>query len=238
MKKILKIVAGFVALALIAGVLFVTDAFVGNPISAALANRAIAKYVEIKYPDFDLELDKAAYNFKDSAYAAMAKSNISIDTRFYVYYRNGRVIRDDYESYVLEYFNTLNRLSKEYSVLAKNILAKEMDIENESYVVVTTEDTSALELDMKFDRNLPVESELVIRVTLESNSIEDIADILTEAHRVFLDNDCKFDKYSLYSENSDGNVSVNGILPADIENGNLTEILKKSIENDGNVYFY
>lgn len=45
----LKILAGVVAIALIGGILYISNAFVGNPISAMMANKAIEKYVDENY---------------------------------------------------------------------------------------------------------------------------------------------------------------------------------------------
>ena len=44
-KSILKVLAGAVALVLISGMLFITNAFVGNPLSAMVANKADRKSV-------------------------------------------------------------------------------------------------------------------------------------------------------------------------------------------------
>jgi hypothetical protein len=61
----LRIVAGIIAFALIGGILFVTNAFVGNPVSAKIAGNAVRKYVEDKYNFLDLEIEKPIYSFKD-----------------------------------------------------------------------------------------------------------------------------------------------------------------------------
>ena len=63
-RTILKVFAALIAFVLIGGLIFFTNAFVGNPISAMIANRAIEKYVGKYYPYLDLEVEKAIYNFK------------------------------------------------------------------------------------------------------------------------------------------------------------------------------
>ncbi|WP_096155371.1 MULTISPECIES: YfjL-like protein [Bacillus] len=67
LKRASKVAAGVVGIALIGIILFVTNAFVGNPVSSYLANKAINKYVEEEYGHFDLETEKVYYNFKDNA---------------------------------------------------------------------------------------------------------------------------------------------------------------------------
>ena len=42
---------------------------------------------------------------------------------------------------------------------------------------------NVLELDMKFDRTLPPKSEVTIRVELGDHSLENIAKLLTDAHK-------------------------------------------------------
>ncbi|MDD4569324.1 MAG: hypothetical protein PHE70_04255 [Tepidanaerobacteraceae bacterium] len=237
-RLVLKILAALVAVLLVGGILFVTNAFVGNPITAMRANKAIKQYVDRKYSDLDLEIEKASYNFKDGSYVARAKSRTSIDTKFPVYYRNGQVVRDGYESYVQGMFNTLQRLSDEYSLIAKNIIAKELGYENNTTMVMFYKDEyenvkDILELDMKFDRTLPMETEVTIWLDLEEHSLETIAKILTEVHRAFKDNDCNFDKYGLYAENGGILVMVNEVTPADIESDEFTRLLEKA-KNDEN----
>jgi hypothetical protein len=234
-----RIIAGVIALILIMGILFVTNAFVGNPISAMMANRAIEQYVNRNYSFLDLEVENAIYNFKTSGYMARAKSKTSMDTKFAIYYSNGKVQRDDYENYVLGGFNTLQRLSDEYSYIAKEIIAQELDFEDNRTMVTYNKDDygntqDIIKLDMKFDRNLPLDAEVIININLKNNSLEEVAEVLIEAHEVFLNNDCVFNKYGLYTEeNNEGRmVSVHGVTPKDIEGGKLLEQLEKALEQD------
>ena len=49
---------------------------------------------------------------------------------------------------------------------------------------------------------------------------------------MFVDNDCNFNKYDLYAENDGMLVMVNGVTSADIESGELTDLLEKAKNND------
>lgn len=242
-KLILKIIAAIVAIALIGGVLFVTNAFVGNPISAMMANKAIKKYVVQNYSYLDLDIEKSSYNFKDGSYMARAKSRTSIDTKFYVYYRSGKVHRDEYESHVLGMFNTLERLSGEYSAIAKKIIAEELGYENNTTMVMYEKAMyenakDIVELDMKFTKEIPMDPEVIIRLDLEDTSLEVIAKVLTDAHRAFINNDCNFNKYSMYAENNGMLVMINEVTPADIESGELVSLLEKGKDNKGSSGIY
>lgn len=238
-KKALKIFAATVAILLIGFILFVTNAFVGNPISAMIANNAIEKHVENKYSSLDLDVEKARYNFKDGSYMARAKSKSNVDIHFAIYSRNGKIQRDNYDAYVLGMFNTLQRLSEEYSKVAKSLVAKELGYENNTTMVMYDKseyeqgDKNILRLGMDFDKSLPLDAEVDLRLDLDDNSIENIAKVLTDAHRVFIDNGCIFTKYGIYAENDGMMVMVNNVTPKDIEGGKLAELIEEAKDNEG-----
>lgn len=239
-RLILKILAVVAALALASGILFITNAFVGNPISAMMANKAINKYVKQNYSHLDLEVEKSNYNFKNSSYVAWVKSKTSIDTKFTIEYGDGKVKWDRYETDVLGKFNTLQRLSDEYSYIAKNIIAEKFGyINNTSTVMYDKSEyehantNGILELDMKFDRSLPMNTEVTIRLDLEDSSMEGIAKVLKDTHNTFIDNGCIFYKYSLYAENDGMLLMVNEVTPKDIEGGDLATLLEEAKTNSG-----
>lgn len=235
-KSIFKKVIAIITILLIAGALFIINGFAGNPISRVMANRAIEKHVDQNYPHLDLEIEKPKYNFKIASYMARAESTTSIDTKFAIYYGDGKVQRDDYENYVLGMFNTLQRLSDEYSSIARNIMAKKLGYEKNTTIVLYNNNertNNILELDMEFDRTLPIDSEVLIRFDSEDNSLESMAKVLTDAHKAFVENDCNFNEYSLSIENDGSYASVHGTTPTHIESGNLIDILKEAEKNDG-----
>ncbi len=232
-KSILKVLAGTVALVLISGMLFITNAFVGNPLSAMFANKAIQQYVGQNYTFLDLEIEKATYDFKNQGYRAIAKSETSVDTKFAIYYSDGKVQRDDYQLYVVEKFNTLDRLTSEYTLIAKTIIADELGYENNATYVIHDKNLSEnlgeiLELDMKFDKAVPINPEVSIQIETTDYSLDHVAKVLTDAHEAFLDNDCVFAKYGFYDGGDKTNIMVIGVTPEDIESGELLNLLKKA----------
>ena len=239
MKKVntLKILAGLAAIILIMGILFITNAFVGNPISQMLATRSIKKYVDKNYSSLDLKVDKAVYNFKDSAYSARAKSQTSVDTHFLVYYRDGKVQRDDYESYVLSGFNTIQRFQEEYSSIAKSLISKELGFEGNTTMVSYEKEeyekaNEILKLDAKFEKDIPMKAEVFLRFNLKDSSMENIARIFKDAHKIFLENGCKFNKYNLYGESGESYIMINEVTPAHIESGELESLLEKARDTE------
>jgi len=237
-KIILKILAGVVAVVLIGGMIFVTNAFVGNPISAMRANKAIKQYVNQNYSYLDLEIEKAKYDFKNAGYMVKAESKTSIDTKFTIYYSKGKVQRDDYELFVLGKFNTLQRFSDEYSVIAKGILANDLGYADNTTMVIYDKDeyenaNDILELDMKFDKALPIKTDVIIQLDIADSSIEAIAKIFVDAHKAFEGNDCNFSTYGMFAENDGIAVMVYGVTPAHIESGDLASLLEQAKNNEG-----
>ncbi|SDK70258.1 YfjL-like protein [Natronincola ferrireducens] len=234
-KSALKIVALLVGICLIGGILFIANAFVGNPISAALANKAIRGYVAENYSSLDLEIGKARYNFKFGEYMARAKSTTSIDTHFAIYYRDGKVHRDDYEASVLGKYNTLSRLEDEYSELIIPILSQVPGLEdNRARVFVEKEEyekiNEAIELDMKLDKVLPIDMQVALRGNLDNISLDNIAGILENAHKVLLDHGCFFTGYDVFSEYDGVLVMINDVTPSDIEGGELKKLLQEALD--------
>ncbi len=234
-RRVLKIAAGFIAILLIGAILFITNAFVGNPISAMLANKEIERYAKQHYSYLDLEFEKVGYNFKDGTYMVRAKSKRSIDTHFLIAYRQGEVVWDEYES-VVNMFNTLERLSDEYSALVKRIIKKQLGYENQSYVMYSGEEyeqpNDVLELDMAFDQTLPLNAEVTLRLNVEERSMEGLANLLTDAHRALAKENCTFSQYHIFADDEETMVMVNGVTPADIESGKLVSLLNEAKEKE------
>lgn len=237
-KKPLKVLAGLAALLLIGGILYVTNAFIGNPLSALLADKAIKQYVEQNYAALELEVEKSEYGFKTGSYIARTESKTSPDTKFAIYYRRG-AIRDDYQEYVLGMLNTLNRLSDEYSAIVQRIVATELHFtDNTSYVLYdidaapTSQDILAL--DMEFNKDLPIPSVVTIQLAGEDYSLAKIAAILEEAHQAFLAKGYIFNKYGFLTEIEGKLLMVLDVTPTAIESGELVTLLENAGNNGAN----
>lgn len=114
-KKVLKIIAFVVALALIAGIGFFANALVGNPISKLLAQNSAERHIEENYSDTDFYVERVTFSFKDTRYHAYIKSPSSVDSHFTIYMDMlGRVEFDFYENDVLDGWNTADRIGTDY----------------------------------------------------------------------------------------------------------------------------
>ncbi|MEG2234777.1 MAG: hypothetical protein RRZ42_09140, partial [Oscillospiraceae bacterium] len=126
MKKTAKILAIIAAFALIGGILFVGNAFVGNPISKMLATNTAQKYINQHYAGRDYIVEKVNYNFKDGGYYAKISSPSSVDSYFSLAISlTGKLGWDSYEDMVTSGRNTWDRVDNEYRKMVKAVFDAE-----------------------------------------------------------------------------------------------------------------
>ena len=122
-KKILKIAAFIVAVALIAGLCWFANSLVGNPISKLLATNTAKQYLQDHHPDTDYQLDAVTFNFKFVCYNAYFSSPSSPDSSFTLMLgMDGKIIQDYYEAHVTNRENTARRLENEYRAAVGKVL--------------------------------------------------------------------------------------------------------------------
>lgn len=122
-KKILKIAAFAVALALIVGVCLFANSLVGNPISKLLATNTAKQYIKENYPNKDYQLDGVTFNFKFVCYNAYFTSPSSPDSSFTLMLgMDGKIVHDYYEDHVTNRGNTARRLEAEYRAAVSKVL--------------------------------------------------------------------------------------------------------------------
>lgn len=184
-RRVLKVSAAVLAFALIVLVLWMADSLVGNPVSRALAQHSIEKYVEETYPELNLTVDRACYSFKFGEYLAIARSPASPDTFFAVHWRDGRVAWDDYESCVLNRGNTYSRLWQAYrdavEPLVETGLPWDFDMVLAELDGSGNFDRALLSLDMEADpRRLPLDTEVTVYRYSDEVSWEAVAESALE----------------------------------------------------------
>ena len=122
-KKILKIAAFIVAVALIAGLCWFANGLVGNPISKLLATNTAKQYLRDHHPNTDYQLDAVTFNFKFVCYNAYFSSPSSPDSSFTLMLgMDGKIVQDYYESHVTNRENTARRLESEYRTAVDKVL--------------------------------------------------------------------------------------------------------------------
>jgi hypothetical protein len=122
-KRILKIAALLLALALIYGVACFANSLVGNPVSRMMARGVAEKYLAFQYSDTDYAVDEVFYSFKIGGYYVHIVSPSSIDGHFTLTVSMfGKLIGDDYTSRVEGHRNVANRLFSEYRKMVDGVL--------------------------------------------------------------------------------------------------------------------
>ena len=120
-KKVLKIIALIIAIALIVGICWVANGLNGNPISKMLAKKAANEYLEENFSDTDYYIEELGFSFKFSNYYAHVHSVTSMDTQFTLHIDMlGNVYFDTYDS-VTGGFVTARRVEQEYRELTNQI---------------------------------------------------------------------------------------------------------------------
>lgn len=202
-NRILKITAAVIAFSLIGFLLFILNAFTGNPVSSAIASSKIKAYVKETYPKMDLELSKASYNFKDSDYYMKVQSKTSKDTYFRISWDHGK-IRDSYEYDIPTHMTTFERLTNEFNQLIEDVINK--DFPYETSIVIgdfgkSDADIAKLTLDMPLDlSNLPPNSGITVYTNSKLFTYEELAKRLLELQAIMNNHNIPISTYSLVLE--------------------------------------
>lgn len=108
---------------ILCGILWIANAFLGNPVSLLLARRGAENHIRAVYSDLELEIEDVRYSSKDGKYHAFIISDESRDTHFTLYYNGlGHLVLDTYEDYVKNGWNTVRRLESAYQQLTDPML--------------------------------------------------------------------------------------------------------------------
>jgi hypothetical protein len=216
-------------------------AFYGNPITAVIATVKIRNYVEDTYPDMDLEVPKAGYNFKFEEYLSHVKSKTSPDTHFEVSWVKGKIF-DTYESFVTGRINTFDRLNREFSDKVEQIIQNEFPYETSMLFAdlgKEEQNISHLTLDMPLDpSNPPMPADLTIYIMSHDVSYEFLSARLLELQRIMEENRIPMEAYSIVIEEplieGEGKADPEGEsiylygFPSDkISSDNLIEVIKE-----------
>ena len=121
-KKILKVLALIVAIALIIGIGLFANALVGNPVSKFLATKGAEEHLAKNYGDKDFVVEEVNYDFKTDGYYARVTSPTSIDSHFSLSFNwLGKLELDCYDDDVTTGWNTAMRLEDDYRNAVKAV---------------------------------------------------------------------------------------------------------------------
>ncbi len=126
MKTRYKIVIGVVLTFFLGYALVFANALFGNPVSKYIASKALDEYMSEQYKGTDYVVERVYYSFKINSYEGHIVSPSSIDTHFNVRIsKSGEIEYDGYEDYVLDHFNTFERIDLEYRDLTDTVFKAE-----------------------------------------------------------------------------------------------------------------
>ncbi|EFF62840.1 hypothetical protein GMA92_07285 [Turicibacter sanguinis] len=231
-RSVLGVMGTFLLLWILAG----ANSLIGNPFDANKATKAIEGYVEHQYPKEDLKVKEATYVFETASYQSLIYHEENEDLNFSVSYQNGEIVDDTYESHVLSYFNTLKRLSAQYSILVNELLNEKFHLkENQSFVYYDFDAvdymSKILELGMEFDETLPISAQITLQFTLETQSIDELNDFIVSVFEVLEEKGYHFDVYHLKAQNQKECIWIESITPNDILSGQLAARIEAGLAN-------
>ena len=123
MKKWLKVGAFVLAMALLAGVVYVTDVLMGFPVSYFRVKQSLHTYLEEYYSDTDFVATNPHHVFKLGRFMVDVSSPSSPDSHFFLEFdADGSLLYDSYESKVTSGWNTAMRLSDQYDKLCRTVM--------------------------------------------------------------------------------------------------------------------
>ena len=96
-------------------VLFVANAFFGNPVSKFLADRGADRVIAARYEDLDLFREKVIYNLKDGDYIVFLEDINSMDSQFALHFDSfGRLKDDTYDNRISNTMMRFDRVVSQY----------------------------------------------------------------------------------------------------------------------------
>jgi hypothetical protein len=207
--------------------------FKGNPFKANRATKVIKEYVEKNYPEYELEVEPAKYNFKFESYSCKVYSKEIIDLHFTVKYnKKGNISYDSFEPDYLGGYNTLERWGEEYTTLVTHNLEELFgkDNINRSYIEYSKETLSGKAVppkpDQQFDPNDNYNKWLMVNINGTSATPEDFCNKLKQLKKSLQeDNHYILNNYTLYIEIDGRAYDVRGIKP-ELINDDLVELIE------------
>ena len=244
-KKVLRILSVILATALLLAVIFFSNAFVGNPISKALALNNAKEYVSKNYSDESFNQFEASYDFKLGCFVINVKSDIGADRIFTITYGFFGELINDNHFMITDKVNTANRINNEYKAKTEhliNAVLKEYDgfgfgeilcgDYNDEHIFAKFIPLSDLEIDKQYNINDLAEKagHLQIHVNIIKPTNEVISDILLKTKGIFDTAGTEFNTVSITVTDSNyDSISVIDFPKEDIYEDGLTERVAEAI---------
>ncbi len=209
-KKIFKIIGITLLCAVVAFAAYVLFAFLGNPVSKAIAKNNAEDYIEAHYPDIGYTVDEIFYDFKSECYYAHIAPPTGTDTGFTLTYTwTGKFSHNNYEDAVVAHGNVIGRLDEEYRKAVDKILENKDTfpydvsigfgtLHFEEYDEIDLPDNAimreALVNDKEYDISqvAATNGELVVYIYSDNVCTEEAAKVLLDLRKAFDESDMSF----------------------------------------------
>lgn len=236
-KKLwIRILAAVLAFGLLWIVAWMTLSFTGDPISAAMSQRAAKDYIQqSNLRTMGFELSRASYNFKLGEYLVHAVSPHNPDLHFDIICRNGKVDYDTYQYDVLENGNVISRFQEEYMALLQ-IQMEQAGLGRLNLFVGTNEpsDSAVWVPGMTFDQDLPVEKTIYLYPDLEAMTLEAAAEYLQRVGAFFKEKGHDFARIDLYDTDEEKHTVMLTDIPVErIAKPDFLDYLKQQQRETG-----
>lgn len=207
--------------------------FFGSPWDAAAAQKDIQAYVQLSYPDKELEIQKASYNLSSHGYQALVQDPAQKDAFFTVSVKDGQVFADSYEEDVDKKGNTIRRLEETYTEMVQKRLG-ELELPAPIKPVVRLDESSAelVQLGMAFSQKDALHYHLMLEGTEFSPTLDTAVQLLGQVYAQMETAEFSFASYGVQLEKDGASIAVAQVLPSQIKGGNLARILQLALEGD------
>ena len=195
-----------------------------------MAKSKAQSYINDKYSRLSLEIKDVTYNSKDGSYLISVSSSTSIDTHFFLSYRDGVIFRDDYEVLVLSGMNTMDRFCDEYKKSLTPLVQTKTDYVTSISVIPEKLIKYNIELDSTFDKKL-VENVNIMISSTGGTDAKHLSEILKTTYDIMKENGYTATKFGIMNEHEGVLTEIRNIKPTHIESRNFEEILQEAIDN-------
>lgn len=192
MRKKIIIIISVILLVILGFGFWLYLSFNGSILKRLVMTKNAEQYVQMFYPDEDLEVDFAVYDFKMCAYYSKVHAPSGGDLYFHVYRNSDGELTDDFGIRVLQKENTILRLGTELDEYTKKFLAESFPHRISLAMCSVTEELTesvrnGLTVNMPFDSSdypLPTEMTVWVETAGEKPSWEEMAERLRELRAV------------------------------------------------------
>lgn len=237
-KYVLKTLAIVSAAALIFLVFFIANMFAGNPITKLDAKNKAEAYMINRYQNPNLQIEQVNYDFVYNMYSVLCIDTINNNMEFHAYYNDGKIYRDDYYTALSTQNIRTNKTALkalEYSEpyilhTLQNKFSNTFSSANYVPVEILPETFNGENSDTIFKREIAPKIEIILYFDEYNTDSIYLSEILKDTYNYLANDDYFFNKYTIICSNDDNFFIVSSVIPEQIQNNNLIELIDTAKE--------